>query len=57
MFALSSEMASGMDLTEDGVATRTGEEDEVLESLLIALSDGGGVADDVLAWSRSFMSR
>lgn len=46
-----------MDCTEDGVAIRMGDEDDVLESLLIALSDEEGVADDVLASSRCFMSR
>lgn len=54
---LLSDIPSGSDLMDDGVGTKTGDEEEVLESFFIALEARGGVADEVFELSWSFMGR
>lgn len=49
-------MSSGSDFT-DGVATMTGDDDEVSESFLLALAGKEGLVDEVFELSGPFMGR
>jgi hypothetical protein len=49
-------MSSGSEFT-DGVATMTGEDDEVSESFLLAFLGIGGVVEEIFELSGLFMGR